>query len=342
MFDIRKVTFSLLFIILIVFILYVGRGILIPLVWAIIIWYLIKGIRDYIKQLPFIGKRLPDWIINIFATLSFIGVFVLILSLVINNANDLVEKLASYKISENLSNILHSDLLNSIDWKGYETTLKSNATTYISDFTTYLSSFFSYFFLVILYTVFVFSESANFKEKLTNTIQSKESLIQYVRKFREIDESITTYLVLKTFVSIITASITFLILLIIGVDAPFFWAFLVFLMNFIPSIGSLIATIFPTIMAFIQFGDWLHPILVLSLVGLTQVIVGNFIEPKIMGKSLNLSTLVVMLSLSFWSALWGITGAILSVPIMVILILLFKQFDTTRPIARLLSEKGKL
>lgn len=342
MFDIRKVTFSLLFIILVVFILYVGRGILIPLIWAIIIWYLIKGIRDHIKQLPIIGSRLPNWLISIFATLSFIGVFILIISLVINNANDLVSKLASYKISDNMSNILHSDLVEAIDWQSYEESLKENATSYLSDFTTYLSGFFSYFFLVILYTVFVFSESTNFKEKLANTIESKELLVSYVRKFREIDESITTYLVLKTFVSIITATITFFILISIGVDAPFFWAFLVFLMNYIPSIGSLIATLFPTIMAFIQFGDWLHPLLVLGLVGLTQVIVGNFVEPKIMGKSLNLSTLVVMLALSFWSALWGITGAILSVPIMVILILLFKQFDATRPIAKLLSEKGKL
>ena len=95
-------------------------------------------------------------------------------------------------------------------------------------------------------------------------------------------------------------------------------------------------------MALLQFADINTALLVLAAVGAVQVIVGNIIEPKIMGNSLNVSSLVVLLALSFWGAIWGITGMVLSVPITVILVILFGQFPSTRNIAIFLSDKGKL
>lgn len=128
----------------------------------------------------------------------------------------------------------------------------------------------------------------------------------------------------------------------IGVDAPLFWAFLIFILNFIPTIGSLIATIFPAFFAVLQFGEFTPGILVLAIVGAIQLIVGNLVEPRVMGNTLNISPLVVFLTLSLWGVMWGVLGMLLSVPITVIIIIIMSEFPETRPIAILLSQKGNI
>jgi predicted PurR-regulated permease PerM len=158
----------------------------------------------------------------------------------------------------------------------------------------------------------------------------------------KIDTSIGSYIALKTVVSLLTGVLSFFALLFIGVDAPVFWAFLIFLLNFIPTIGSLIATTFPTIFALLQFGELTPAVLVLCIVGAIQLIVGNLIEPKLMGNTLNISPLVVFLALAVGGVIWGITGMLLSVPITVVLIIIMSEFPETRSIAILLSQKGKL
>ncbi|MEO0874547.1 MAG: AI-2E family transporter, partial [Bacteroidota bacterium] len=110
----------------------------------------------------------------------------------------------------------------------------------------------------------------------------------------------------------------------------------------IPSIGSLIATTFPAIIAILQTGEFMPGLWVLLGVGIIQVIVGNFIEPRLMGNSLNISPLVVILSLIAWGAIWGVIGMVLSVPIMVMLIIVCARFESTRNIAIILSENGQI
>ena len=159
---------------------------------------------------------------------------------------------------------------------------------------------------------------------------------------KKIDASVSRYLAIKTLVSLLTGLLSFIALLFIGVDAPFFWAFLIFVLNFIPSIGSLIATFFPAFFALLQFGEFTPAILVLSIVGVIQIVLGNFLEPRIMGTSMNISPLVVFLTLILWGMMWGIAGMLLSVPITVILIIIMAEFKDTRPIALLLSRRGQI
>ena len=121
-----------------------------------------------------------------------------------------------------------------------------------------------------------------------------------------------------------------------------FWAFLIFLLNFIPTIGSLLATLFPVIFSLLQFGDFSIALIILFVVGSIQVIIGNFIEPKWMGNSMNISPLVSILSLMFWGLIWGTTGMIVSVPFTVVIIIILSEIEYTRPLAILLSEKGDI
>ena len=130
--------------------------------------------------------------------------------------------------------------------------------------------------------------------------------------------------------------------MIIGVDFPQLWAFLIFIFNFIPYVGSLLATIMPAIFSVFQFATIAPFFWVFAGVMTIQILVGNYIEPRIVGKTLNISPLIVILSLSFWGAIWGIIGMLLSVPITTVLVIVMAYFPGTRNIAILFSEKGTI
>ena len=143
-------------------------------------------------------------------------------------------------------------------------------------------------------------------------------------------------------VSILTGVLSYFALVLLGIDAPIFWAFLIFILNYIPTVGSLIATTFPSIFAMLQFGEIMPGVWVLIIVGAIQLVVGNYIDPKLTGDSLNVSPLIVILGLAFWGAIWGIIGMFLSVPITVMLIIIFSEIPSTRPIAILLTKDGNI
>ncbi|HSK12198.1 MAG TPA: AI-2E family transporter, partial [Phnomibacter sp.] len=196
-------------------------------------------------------------------------------------------------------------------------------------------------FLIIIYVVFIFAEETFFKQKLKAIFSAPGQFSKVDSLLNRIGGAITHYMGLKTLISLITGMASYFILLLIGIDSPAFWSFLIFLLNFIPNIGSLVATMFPAIFALLQFGSIWPFLLVLLLVGTVQVLVGNFLEPRIMGNQLNISPLVTILALSFWGLLWGITGMLLSLPITVIMVIIFSQFPSTRPIAIMLSKTGE-
>jgi predicted PurR-regulated permease PerM len=128
----------------------------------------------------------------------------------------------------------------------------------------------------------------------------------------------------------------------VGLDFASFWAFLIFVLNFIPVIGSIVATIFPALLALIQF-DTIGPFIVVAGgVQLVQTVVGQVVEPKLLGDTLNLSPLAIILSLTIWGAIWGVTGMLLCVPITVIVMIVLAHFRETRVVAVWLSAKGTL
>jgi predicted PurR-regulated permease PerM len=215
-------------------------------------------------------------------------------------------------------------------------------TTILSRLLSTLTSLFSAAFAVFLYLVFLLLEEATFSKKIRVLYPDNEKYEKVNALISKIDHSVQQYVALKTLVSLATGILSYFTLLFIGVDAPAFWAFLIFILNYIPNIGSLIATLFPAIFALFQFGELTQGFLVLFIVGSIQMVIGNFTEPRIMGKSLNISPLVVLLTLAVWGVMWGITGMLLSVPITVILIIILAEFPSTRPVAILLSQDGQI
>lgn len=323
--------------------LYYGRDLLIPLIIALFIWFLIKEIRDQLFKIPVIGKKLPLILKNIISTALMFGMLGFIINLIsiniqILNANRDVYEIKIKELAINLEQTFNiniagkfSELLNGLNFNEILGGLLGSIT-----------DLFGSTFTIVLYVLFMLIEESYFHVKLSSLFKSSDDLKSSQDIISKIEKSISSYLSIKTLTSLLTGFFSFIALAIIGVDAAIFWAFLIFLLNYIPTIGSLIATLFPTIFALIEFGDYTNAIVVLIVVGLIQLLVGNILEPKIMGNSLNISSLVVLISLAFWATLWGVTGMFLAVPIMVIAMIILSEFDSTKPMAVLISEKGAI
>jgi len=195
-----------------------------------------------------------------------------------------------------------------------------------------MGSMFTNGFVVLLTVVFMLLESSNFKSKIELFGENSEA-ISHVHK---ITQQIKEYMVLKAAISIFTGLIVWIALSIIGTDYAFLWAVVAFLFNFIPNIGSIIAAVPAVLLTLVQFG--LISAMVVSVIYIAiNIIIGSIIEPKVMGKGLGLSTLVVFLSLLFWGWLLGIVGMLLSIPLTIMVKIILDDNKNTKWISTLLG-----
>ncbi|MDD3817990.1 MAG: AI-2E family transporter [Thiovulaceae bacterium] len=187
-------------------------------------------------------------------------------------------------------------------------------------------------FVIILTVIFMLLEASHFTQKIAQFDTDKKTMQQIEVIFAQINE----YMVIKAGVSLLTGFIVWIGLLFVGVDYPFLWAVLAFLLNFIPNIGSIIAAVPPVLLALVQLGS-MSALVVGIIYTLVNVLIGSVLEPKVMGKGLGLSTLVVFLSLIFWGWLLGIVGMLLSVPLTIMAKIVFDADPKTKWISILLG-----
>jgi predicted PurR-regulated permease PerM len=166
---------------------------------------------------------------------------------------------------------------------------------------------------------------------------SQRKADQILYTINSIENQVQHYLLIKTFVSILTAIISGVILYIGGFDFVLFSALLIFVLNYIPNFGSIVATTFPVIIGLINDGFSLKVALVAAGLIMTQMIIGNIIEPRITGRNLNISPIVILLSLIFWGYVWGIIGMMLAVPLTSAIKIIFSQIEGLKPIASMIS-----
>lgn len=156
---------------------------------------------------------------------------------------------------------------------------------------------------------------------------------------RRIGTSFQRYIVVRTAVGLITGVGTGLGAWIIGLDFWYIWGLLNFLLNYIPTLGSIIGVIPPVVFALLQFGSWGMAALTLAVIGGVQLVMGNWIDPLMQGRYLSLSSLVVLLSVALWGWVWGIPGAFIGVPLTVAVVLTCREFESTRWIAMALADR---
>ncbi|MDR4504226.1 MAG: AI-2E family transporter [Candidatus Scalindua sp.] len=200
-------------------------------------------------------------------------------------------------------------------------------------------SFFSFVgntFLITLFMLFMLAGSGKLSGKVEKAFSSDHSR-RITKVLQNIDSQARQYLLTKTLISAGTGTLTAVTLWLIGVDFPIIWGFLTFLLNFIPNIGSIVAAILPFILSLLQFDTVATPILVLMFLGTIQVLMGSILEPKIMGFKLNLSPLVVLVSLIFWGWLWGFWGMILAIPMTATIKIIFENIEALHPVSVLMG-----
>ncbi len=200
-----------------------------------------------------------------------------------------------------------------------------------------MGSVFTNGFVILLTVVFMLLETKSFNHKidmLDNNKETKEHIQKIVTKIKE-------YMTLKAIISLFTGLIVWIALFIIGTDYAFLWAVLAFLLNFIPNIGSMIAAIPAVLITLVQLGS-ASALLVGGLYIAINMIIGSVIEPRVMGKGLGLSTLVVFLSLLFWGWLLGMVGMLLSIPLTIIIKIILYENKNTRWVSILLDSANSL
>ncbi len=340
---------NLITFIALIFCLWIGRSIFIPLLFATFLWYLLNAIASYYRRIMPCYKSTKDscntslskfynWISGTlsFATVAgFIYLFATqiepMLIELYHSTPVLQQKLLTFShfISQKVGISIDINLIPNLPQiAGYIGSSLAGIATSTG--------------MVLIYLIFMFVEQSSFGKKI-DTMQLtrvKSKKLRYI--LASIDENMKKYLFTKTFISAATGLCAYICLSIIGLEYASVWGFIIFILNYIPTIGSILACLVPIAFALISSNTWHLPVFTaISLIGL-EIIFGNILDPKLTGKTLNISTLAILINLVFWGMIWGAAGMFFSVPILVAVYITTAQFSSTRWIATLLSADGKI
>lgn len=314
------------------------KDLLTSLALAIFIWLMIEAFaREFNRRIPF----LPSFIAYASALTFILCGFVALIIIIADNAADMAanrqiyfEKinvlLALLPLSETQTDPLRLEtIIAGLDSRSILQSMAEAAQGLLSDL-----------LLVLIYVFFLFGAKRGFDRKMHNIFGQETERELASDMLSQIQTAMERYLWIQTLLSLIITLLTYTTLVALGLDNPLFWAMLIFVLNYIPTVGSILAVLFPTLFALVQFDEWWRIALVAGGVGFWQFSIGNFLQPRMMGVSLNQSAIIVLISLAFWGSIWGITGAFLSTPLTVMVMIILAQFDSTRWVAILLSDDG--
>lgn len=191
---------------------------------------------------------------------------------------------------------------------------------------------------VVLFLIFMLAEREGLQGRLHNAF-GKRRAEKIIKVGSRISLAVEEYLGLKTLISLLVGGLAAITLWLFGVQFALLWGVLTFLLNFIPNIGALIATVPPVLVALFQFGSLGLAMFVAGVLVSIHLVVGNYLEPKIMGRGLDLSPLVVLFSLVFWGWMWGGVGMLLAVPITAAVKIAMEEYQPTQVVAKMISEE---
>lgn len=330
------------------FILWIGRSIFIPILIAAFLWYLINSISAYYRKvMPYrdvISKKIPvsvkffDLLSKTLAVGTFGGILYLFITQIRPTFYQLFANLPEIQEKLNFLAMYFSNIFG-ISFSFNDMFDMSSVINGVSSSAADIATLIG---MVLIYIFFMFIEQSTFRKKFDTMFTDKKQSKKMFYILQSIDENMKKYMFMKTLISAVTALLSYFWLQYLGLEFAGVWAFIIFIMNYIPTFGAIIACGLPILYSLIT-SDTMHlPILVSSGLIILQILLGNIIEPKLTGKTLNLSTLAILINMVFWGMLWGVAGMFFSVPLLVATFIITAQFDSTRWIAVLLSTDGEI
>ena len=326
-------------------VLHIGQDIFIPIIFSVLVGFVIIGMTRMLAKVPVLGPRLSIQVRYIVAALIMAVGLVSVVWLLFANVGRAVALAPQYQDSllnsiQNLAVTL--GLESEPSWKSLRQQFLAQVSIQrlVGGTLGSVLSIVATLIVVFLYVAFLLVEQRSFAAKIQN-ISDDPGQVAFIRQMiTNVNGKIGTYLALKTLLSVVLGILSWAIMAFFGMEFAVFWGVLIALLNYVPYIGSFLSVFLPAVFAILQFGNLNSVLAVMVPLSIVQFANGNFLDPYLMGNSLNLSPFVILVSLTVWSALWGIPGAFLAVPMTAVMVMIFAEFPGTRPFAVLLSRKG--
>jgi AI-2 transport protein TqsA len=290
------------------------------------------------------SRKVPAWAALTVVLAGVIGGFLLVGLLLGSSIRTFTANLPAYE--QRMKSLIGGSLA-WLDGKGWGVDLSTDSllgyldpgqlADFASILVTSIGNLLSDTAFVLLATIFMLAEAAGLPRKLKVAFGPTMKL----DRFGGVIADLQSYLAIKTRISITSGVLSGLLCWLVGVDFPLLWGVLAFLLNYVPTLGSVIALTPPTLLAFLLLG-WQHGIALLGGYLAIEMVMGNVIEPRVMGKTLGLSTLVVFLSLVFWGWIWGPIGMFLSVPLTMVVKILLEHSGDLKWIAVMLGSGAEV
>ncbi|MDB5472121.1 MAG: family transporter [Caulobacter sp.] len=318
--------------------LWLLRGILTQLALAVFLAVIIDGLSRVLElRLPSLPKAAPLPIAIVLTIMVLIGVVWLIADQGVGFASQM--KGYGPRLEGLVAGAAHAVGIQDAPSLA-ELIRRANPGQYADDIFNRTQSILSDTFYVLIYLAFLIASRRGFRRKIVAMFPHNAEREEAVMIFQRIRNGVEQYLWVQTVTGLMIAGGSLVVMLVLGLDNALFWAFLIFLASYIPIIGGFIGIAFPPMFALVQFPTWWQAAVLAGVLWAIQFVVGNLVQPKMQGDSLNIDPVVVLLSLGFWGLVWGMPGMFLSTPLTVMAMIILAQFRGSHWIAVLLSANG--
>lgn len=314
------------------------RGILTPFALALFLMVIIDGLARVLEhRIPLFPRKAALPVALVITTVGF-G---LVVYVVAANASAFVGQLIGFApklttLVAGAAGQLGLEAPQTAD----ELMQRLNLPAYLTSLANALKDVASGAVFVFVYLIFLFLSRPAFEQRAPLLFAHRESYEKARAVFVRIRKGVERYVWVQTLVGAVIAAASYALMAAVRLDNALFWGFLAFTLSYVPILGGAVAILLPAVFALVQFDTQWQAILLLAGAEAIHIIVGNFISPRAQGVSLNVDPVVVVLSLAFWGALWGVPGMFLSTPLTVVAIIILIQFPNTRWLAILLSRDG--
>ncbi len=298
------------------------RSVMVPFVLSLLLSYLLGPFVDWLQT----KLKLPRWLVIVAVILGVLLLFVALIAIITSSVAGLGHNAAVYEdrlvaMTERVTHWLDQQGVDMGQQDMVATVKSLPLFSWLRRTVGGVMTFLSNFFLVLIFVIYLVARKAPESFGQGAALRAK----------------IRSYLITKIMLSLVTGVTVGLILFVLGVDLALVFGLLAFLLNFIPNVGSVIATLLPLPVVLMQLDNPLVIALAILLPGTVQMVIGNVIEPRMLGKSVDLNPITILLGLMFWGLIWGVVGMLLATPLTAVLKVQLERFEVTRPVAALMG-----